>query len=162
MRVGSNSMKKAKARQLRQEYMALAFCDEEAVVDFTLRLQSSQQSANNVSIAITDKEAVTMYLWVMPTKYAQIMLSIETLIDLATLSLKDAIGHLKAVEDCVEMAVTTASDKVLLTKEWVAQMHEKRSEEGSSSRSGNGKRRGKAPQKKDDDDASRLVNKDTC
>jgi hypothetical protein len=34
MRVGSNRTKKAKAQQLRREYMALAFCDEEAVVDF--------------------------------------------------------------------------------------------------------------------------------
>jgi hypothetical protein len=103
-----------------------------------------------------------MYLWVMPAKYAQVTLSIETLIDLATLSLEDVIGHLKAVEDRMETATTTANDKLLLTEEWVAQMHEKRSKEGSSSRSGDGKRRSKASQKKDDDDASRLVDKDTC
>lgn len=41
--------------------------------------------------------------------------SIEMLIDLATLSLEDAIGILKAVEDRMEMATTMADGKLLLT-----------------------------------------------
>jgi hypothetical protein len=135
--------------------MALAFCDEEAVVDFALWLQAlNSQLTMLASPSLTRRR--------LPCIYGSPSLTIETLIDLATLSLEDVIGHLKAVEDRMETTTTTANDKLLLTEEWVAQMHEKRSKEGSSSRSSDGKRRSKASQKKDDDDASRLVDKDTC
>ena len=57
---------------------------------------------------------------------------------------------------------TIASVKLLLIEEWVACMHEQRSEEGSSSCGGDGKCHGKTPQKKDGDNTLRLINTDTC
>jgi hypothetical protein len=44
--------------------------------------------------------------------------SLETLMDLSKLTIEDVTGHLKAVDDRVEAtAMTTASGKLLLTKE---------------------------------------------
>ena len=93
----------------------------------------------------------------VPTKYAQIALSIKTLIDLSTLTIEDVTGLLKAVDDRVKaMAWTTASRKLLLTEEWATRMRERQPEEGSfgsSGRGGAGKCCGKPPQRKKDDDS---------
>ncbi|CAA0836931.1 cysteine-rich RLK (RECEPTOR-like protein kinase) 8 [Striga hermonthica] len=97
MRIGSDRVKKAKAQQLRREYEALAFCDGEAVEDFSLRLQSLVSYLAAHGVIITDKEAVAKYLRVVPPKYAQIALSIETLIDMSTLTIEDVIGRLRLV-----------------------------------------------------------------
>ena len=79
-------------------------------------------------------------------KYIQIALSIETMLDLSILTIEDVTCHLRAVDERMEQAIaTTDSSKLLLTEEeWVARMKEKKSGEASSSRSGDGKRRGKA------------------
>ena len=39
------------------------------------------------------------YLCVVPSRFAQIALSTETLLDMSTLSIEDVTGRLKAVED---------------------------------------------------------------
>jgi hypothetical protein len=78
------------------------------------------------------------------------------------LSLEDVTGRLKVVEDRVETVMTLSGSKPLLIKEWAACMSERRSDEGSSSCGGDGKHRGKTPQKKDSDDVSRSVDKDMC
>ena len=79
----------------------------------------------------------------MPTKYIQITLSIETTLDLSTLTIEDVIGHLRTVDERLEQATATKdSGKLLLTEEeWAARRN---SEVASSSHGGDGKRRGKA------------------
>jgi hypothetical protein len=94
------------------------------------------------------------------------MLSIETLIDLSTLSLEDVTRHLKVVQDRIEKTMMIASGKLLLTEKWATHMRKRQSGEGSSGSSSHdsaGKRRSKAPQKKKKDggDALRPLDKDT-
>jgi len=96
MHVGSDCVKKAcvrkaKAQQLRREYEVLAFRDGEAVEEFTLRLQSLVNQLAVLGVVIGD-EVVAKYL-VVPAKCTQIVLSIETMIDLSTLSIEEVIGR---------------------------------------------------------------------
>ena len=110
--------------------------------DFSLRPQTliSKLKSHDVTI---DEDEVSKYLHSVPAKYIQIALSIETMLDLSTLTIENVNGRLWAMDERLEQATTTKdSGKLLLTKEeWAAQRN---SRVASSSRGGNDKRRGKA------------------
>ena len=109
----------------------------------------------------TKEEAVSKYLHSVPAKYIQVALSIETMLDLSTLTIKDVTGHLRAADECMELATATMdSGKLLLIdEEWATRR--KKSGEACSSRGDDGKRSGKASseKKKVDSNASRRCGK---
>jgi len=162
-RLGGDRVRKAKAQQLRREYEAIAFRDGEAIEDFALQLTSLVSQLAQVGVDIGEEEAVAKYLRVVPPRFAQIVLSIETLLDMSTLSIEDVTGRLKAVEDRAEApARTTAGGQLLLTEEqWAARLRERKQGEGSSvSRSsGKGGVRGWRCGK---DGGDRAADKDRC
>ena len=80
------------------------------------------------------------------------------MLDLSTLTIEDLTGRLRAADDHIGEAATSVGGKLLMTEEWTARMRVKQFGEGSSSRGGDGKRRGKAPQKKD----VKPLGRDTC
>ena len=94
MRVGSDRAKKATAQLLKQEYATLKFKDSESVEDFSLCMQSLISKLRSHGVTIDEEEAVSKYLHSVPAKYIQIALSIETMLDLSTLTIEDVIGSL--------------------------------------------------------------------
>ena len=78
------------------------------------------------------------------------------MLDLSTLTIEDVIGRLRAVDECLEQATATKdSGKLLLTEEeWAARRN---SGVASSSRGGDGMRRGKASSVK-----KKQVNPNAC
>jgi hypothetical protein len=77
------------------------------------------------------------YLRMVPKKYTQITLSMETLLDLSTLSIEEVIGRLTAVDDHNKASPTniiTNDGKLLFTDEqWLTHQKDKKNLEGSSS-----------------------------
>uniref|UniRef100_A0ACD5W1Z2 Uncharacterized protein n=1 Tax=Avena sativa TaxID=4498 RepID=A0ACD5W1Z2_AVESA len=145
-RIGSDRARKAALQALRKEWDDLAFKPGEDIDDFALRLNSLLQKVERFGDATYNEEkAVEKLFRCVPTKYRQIARSIESLLDLSTMSIEEAIGRLKVVDfDEPELpsgSITTAG-KLLLTRERWDAGHGDRKKGESSSASG-GRRRGK-------------------
>jgi hypothetical protein len=145
-RIGSDRARKAALQALRKEWDDLAFKPGEDIDDFALRLNTLLQKMERFGDATYNEEkAVEKLFRCVPTKYRQIARSIESLLDLSTMSIEEAIGRLKVVDfDEPELpsgSITTAG-KLLLTRERWDAGHGDRKKGESSSASG-GRRRGK-------------------
>jgi hypothetical protein len=130
-RVGLDRAQKAMVQKLRQEWDRLTFQLGEDIDDFALCLSGLvQQLARHGDGGIDEQKAVEKYLRVVPKKYTQIALSMETLLDLSTLSIEEVIGRLKAVDDREEAPPANpvyVTGKLLFTEEqWLARQKEKK------------------------------------
>ena len=93
-------MRRATLQRLRGEWEGLAFQPGEQVEDFALRLTNfMEQMARNGDNDLTKERAVEKFLRCMTRKYAQIVMSIETLLDFEQLIVDDVSGRLKVVQD---------------------------------------------------------------
>jgi hypothetical protein len=134
--VGLDRAREAMVQKMHQEWDHLAFYPGEDVDDFALRLSGLvQQLAWHDDGNIDEQKAVEKYLHVVPKKYTQIALSMETILDLSTLSIEEVTRRLKVVDDREEAPPANplfADGKLLFGEEqWLARQKEKK--EGSSS-----------------------------
>jgi hypothetical protein len=98
-RIGSDRARKTTLQALRKEWKNLAFKPGEDVNDFALRLNTLQQKMVQFDDDIYGKErAVEKLFRCIPEKYKQIARSIESLLDLSTMSIEEAMGRLKVVD----------------------------------------------------------------
>jgi len=75
---------------------------------------------------VEDEDLVTKLLCVMPVKYSQLAMSIETMLDISTLSLEDVARRLRVAESRSTAAPEKEKPKLLLTEEeWTAPMKDK-------------------------------------
>ncbi|WVZ50972.1 hypothetical protein U9M48_002169 [Paspalum notatum var. saurae] len=89
-------------------------------------------------------KVVARYLRVARPTYKQLVISIETLLDVSTLTVEEITGRLKATEEDDDPLPPNAGGKLYLTEEqWEARLKEKQSasKSGDLSKSGNNRRR---------------------
>jgi hypothetical protein len=90
--IGSDYTCKTTLQALHKEWENLAFKLGDDIDDFALRLNTLQQKMVQFSDDTYDEErAIEKLFWYIPEKYKQIAHSIESLLDLSTMSIKDAI-----------------------------------------------------------------------
>jgi hypothetical protein len=98
-RISSDRAHKTTLQALRKEWENLAFKPGEDVDDFALRLNTLQQKMMQFGDDTYDEErAVKKLFRCIPEKYKQIARSIESLLDLSTMSIEEVIGRLKIVD----------------------------------------------------------------
>jgi hypothetical protein len=83
---------------LRREFVDLSFKPEESVEDFSLDLNTVASQLQVLGDEMADKEVIKKMLHAIPDKLEQVAISMETLLNLDTLSIKEVIGHRRVVE----------------------------------------------------------------
>jgi hypothetical protein len=82
----------------------LAFKPDEDVDDFVLYLSTPMQQMSWYGDDDHDEEkAVKKFLRVIPKKYTQVTMVIETLLDFSELTIEEVTGRLKAVDDRMQL-----------------------------------------------------------
>jgi hypothetical protein len=76
----------------------IRFKSSECVEDFSVRITSLVNELRVLGDEITNKEVVKKMLHLVPKKFEQVAISMETLLDLNSLSIEEAMGHLHSVE----------------------------------------------------------------
>jgi hypothetical protein len=93
--VGVDRVRKAKASTLKREFDSLAFLDGESIDDFGARIGRITNQLTVLGFEYKEEEIVRRFLQVLPPRFEQIATSIETLVDLETITVDELIGRLK-------------------------------------------------------------------
>ena len=131
LHIGNARVRKATAQNLRAEYETITLRDGEAIEEFALRLTRIVQRLATLGDLKPDEKVVAKYLRIVRPRYKQLVISIETLLDISTLSIEEVTGRLKAADDVDPVPAHTANSKLLLTEEqWVERY--KKKDQGST------------------------------
>jgi hypothetical protein len=123
--IGSDRTRKTTLQALRKEWENLTFKPGEDVDDFALRLNTLQQKMVQFGDDTYGEErAIEKLFRCIPEKYKQIARSIESLLDLFTTLIEEAIGRFKVVDGDEPQPLSgpiTVDGKLHLTQEqWKA------------------------------------------
>lgn len=110
-------MRIATAQNLRAEYESIALRDGEPIEDFALRLTGIVQRLATLGDPEDEVKVVRKYLRIARACYKQLVISIETMLDISRLSIEEIAGRLKAADDDEPLPAHTANGKLLLTEE---------------------------------------------
>ncbi|XP_066346143.1 uncharacterized protein [Miscanthus floridulus] len=114
MRLGDDRVRKATAQSLRAEYEQIAFRDGESVEDFALRLSNLVQRLEMLGDPEPEPKVVAKYLRVARPRYRQLVISIETLLDINELSIEEVTGMIKTADDGHDVGGKTGSSTARL------------------------------------------------
>jgi hypothetical protein len=114
--VGVDRVRKAKASTLKREFDSLTFLDGESIDDFGARIG---RITNQLAVLGFEykEEIVRRFLQALPPRFEQIATSIETLIDLETITVDELIGHLKPSEERINRGGSSAIASLNLTED---------------------------------------------
>jgi hypothetical protein len=102
MRVGDKRVRELMVQQLLQQFETAEFKEGEAMEDFSMRLSGMVQHLATLGEIVEEPKVVSKFLRCVPHWYMQIVVAINTLLDVKTLSLANVTGRLKAAKDDLE------------------------------------------------------------
>lgn len=98
-RLSSDRVCEANTQRLRAEFEDITFKDGECVDDFAMTIGGLATQLHSLGDTIDDQRIVQKFLCVVPSHFAQVAISIETLLGLHTLSIEELMGRLRVFED---------------------------------------------------------------
>jgi hypothetical protein len=122
MRMGVDRVREATAQRLRKEFEQISFKNGESLDTFGVHITGIVNNLRTLGDNVDEVRVVQKILRAMPGDYAQIVCSIETMLDITTMSVEEFIGRLRSATERCGIDTTNASGgQVLLTEEeWIA------------------------------------------
>lgn len=119
MCLGAERVKKAKIQTLKSEFESLSMKETEALDDFCMRLNGLVTTIRALGEEIQEAYVVKKLLRAVPSKFLQIVSTIEQFGNLETMSVEEAVGSLKAHEERLKGQSDTGGGQLMLTaEEW--------------------------------------------
>ncbi|XBI27046.1 hypothetical protein VPH35_051604 [Triticum aestivum] len=155
-RLASNRVREANAQKLRVDFENIAFKEGELVDEFAMRISSLASQLRALGDTMDDARVVRKFLRVVPSRFAQVAVSIETLLDLSELSVEEITGRLRVVEDRLDDGRESFGGRQLLfSNKWEARKRQGRGGGAQSGRDG-GRTQGGAGRGAGNDDRDRC------
>jgi hypothetical protein len=122
IRAGDDRMKSASVQRLMKEFENVAFRDGETVGDFTMRINGLTASLRDLGEVMEDSHVVKKILRMVPKKMKQVVVAIEMLAHINSMSIEELVGRLQVAEDAdtEEHAVGNAGQLLLTEEQWEA------------------------------------------
>jgi hypothetical protein len=131
MCIGDDHIRKVSTQKLRREFEMLALRDGECIEDFAMRLAGIVNQLATLGDPEPDDIVVLKYLQIARPRYKPLVLSIETLLDVSTLSIEEVPGHLKTAEEDTMESFIALGKHLLTEEEWAERSKKKEAADGS-------------------------------
>jgi hypothetical protein len=116
---GNDRVQDTRVRRLRTEFESIAFKDSERVNEFGLRITNLAATLRSLGDTCDDEKIVRKFLSVVPSCLVQIAFSMETMMDPATLTVEEFVGHLWAIDERLAAENIDSSGQLLMTeRQW--------------------------------------------
>ncbi|XP_073363669.1 uncharacterized protein [Aegilops tauschii subsp. strangulata] len=162
---GPDRGRDGRLRRLRTEFETVAFMDGKKIQDFAIRISNLAAALCSLGDVVNEEKIVRKFLSVVPSRFAQIAFSMETLLDPALLTVEEVPGHLRAIEERMDgdQSSGSASGQLLLTEEqWEARNRHPRGGGSGVKNDDRGKRSGQPPPTSTPPGSAQGVDKDQC
>jgi hypothetical protein len=122
MRVSDDRVKVANVERLMKAFETVTFRDSESVDEFVMRINDIVSGLRELGEKIEDGRVVRKILRVLPRRMRQVVVSIQMLCDLNTMSVEELLGRLRVAEeqDDVEEESTDPARLLLTEQQWEA------------------------------------------
>jgi uncharacterized membrane protein YgcG len=134
MCVGDERVRNSTAQHLRRQFDLATSREDENVEDYSLRLSSMVAQLATLGVTLDEPTVVGKFLRSVSTRFKQIVVAIQTLLDVSTLTLAEVTGRLKAAEEELEAPLSSVhhNSKLYLTEEaWEARRKQRETERSS-------------------------------
>jgi hypothetical protein len=144
MRVGDERVRKSTPQHLRRQFDLATSREDENIEDYSMRLSGMVAQLATLGVTLDEPTVLGKFLRSVPARFKQIVVAIQTLLDVSTLTLAEATGRLKAAEEELEAPPPSVhhNGKLYLTEEaWEAKWKQREAEKSSADGGSGGSRR---------------------
>lgn len=125
---GAEHFKTAKVQTLKAEFECMTMKDSDSIDDFAMKLRKIVTNISALGGDVAESYVVKKLLRAVSTKFLQIASAIEQFGNLASMTMEETVGSLKAYEERIKGQIETGGGKLLLTREeWIEREREEES-----------------------------------